>query len=154
MCANIYRRGNIGRMRGKGQRNNRAVSFPAMDTVSGEQKPTSFRIRRNLDTCTLIQKLQIKNACFDMKGDNLLHYRKQEVDHLAIVYAGVAMEKILCKPEMVHRVDQMAILPHGRICLFDKTECVLMTFQYLQLETCTCIFLYIGYVLFTCTLNK
>lgn len=101
-------------------------------TATGEQKPTSFCIRGNLDTGILCPQLQIKNACFDTKGNMLLHYRKDEDDQLVIVCAGTSTEEILCKPDMFHRVDQMSILPQGRICLFDKTECVLMTFQYLE----------------------
>lgn len=101
-------------------------------TVEGEQKPLSFRVRYNGDTGTLFPELQIKNACIDMKGNILLLYREAKIDHLVIIRAGASTEEILCKPEMLHEVDQMSILSNGRVCLFDKTEVRLMIFQYLQ----------------------
>ena len=92
----------------------------------------SFCIRSSLNTTTLVPQIELKNVCFDMRGNMLLHFRKDGDDQISVVCAGDSKEEILCKPEIFHKVDQMSILPQGRLCLFDKTECVLMTLQYLQ----------------------
>lgn len=75
---------------------------------------------------------ELKSACFDMRENVVLHFRKDGLDHLAVICPADGKEEVLCKPDMFHRVDQMALLPYGRICLFDQTEYVLMTLQYLQ----------------------
>lgn len=90
----------------------------------------SFCVQSSITSNTLAPVF--KTACYDTSGNVVLHFRKDGQDHLSLMLPSERKEEILCKPEMFHRVDQMAILPHGRICLFDKTECVLMTLQYLQ----------------------
>ena len=92
----------------------------------------SFSVVSSLNMSTLCPRTEFRNVCSDMRGNILLHFRKDEIDQLSIICAGESKGEILQKPEMFHKVDQMAILPEGRICLFDKTECVLMTLQYLQ----------------------
>ena len=90
----------------------------------------SFCVQSSITPNTLAPVF--KTVCYDTSGNIVLHFRKDGQDHLSLMLPGQRKEEILCKPEMFHKVDQMGILPHGRICLFDKTECVLMTLQYLQ----------------------
>ena len=90
----------------------------------------SFCVQSSITSNTLAPVF--KTVCYDTRGNIVLHFQKDGQDHLSLLLPGERKEEVLCKPEMFHKVDQMGILPHGRICLFDKTECVLMTLQYLQ----------------------
>lgn len=75
---------------------------------------------------------QFKEARFDRYGNVLMHFQTSS-SHDALYHVSVHTyrKEYLSKPEMMHKVDKLAVLPDGRICVFDKAECVLMTLKYL-----------------------
>lgn len=75
---------------------------------------------------------QFKEARFDRYGNVLMHFQTSS-SHDALYHVSVHTyrKEYLSKPEMLHKVDKLAVLPDGRICVFDKAECVLMTLKYL-----------------------
>lgn len=72
-----------------------------------------------------------KDACFDRFGNLLVHMQVGGKDYLLQVASREQRVEFLAKPDMLQKVDKVAVLPDGRLCLFDRTECVLMNLKYL-----------------------
>ncbi|XP_052817712.1 uncharacterized protein LOC128243803 [Mya arenaria] len=77
-------------------------------------------------------KSEFREARFDRAGNVLVHFQAVGAqDVLYKVTAANHRKENLSKPELLHKIDKLAILPDGRLCVFDKAECVLMTLKYL-----------------------
>lgn len=75
---------------------------------------------------------EFKEARFDRHGNIVVHFQaSSSQDVLYRISADSFRKEYLSKPEMLHKVDKLAILPDGRLCAFDKAQCVLMTLRYL-----------------------
>lgn len=75
---------------------------------------------------------EFREARFDRNGNALVHFQaSSHQDVLYRVSAGSHRKEYLSKPEMLHKIDKLALLPDGRLCAFDKGQCVLMTLRYL-----------------------
>lgn len=75
---------------------------------------------------------EFKEARFDRNRNVLMHFQtSSSQDALYQVGCKSFKKEYLSKPEMLHKVDKLAVLPDGRLCAFDKAECVLMTLKYL-----------------------
>ncbi|XP_045192848.2 uncharacterized protein LOC123549104 [Mercenaria mercenaria] len=75
---------------------------------------------------------EFKEARFDRNGNVLMHFQTSSFqDALYHVSVKSYRKEYLTKPDMLHKVDKLAVLPDGRLCIFDKAECVLMTLKYL-----------------------
>lgn len=74
---------------------------------------------------------EFKDACFDRNGNMLFHLNLATQDLLYMFTDGEYRKEYLSKPDMLHKIDRLTVLPDGRLCIFDKGECVLMTLRYL-----------------------
>lgn len=75
-------------------------------------------------------KCTFKEARFDRLGNVFMHFQANtSQDVLYKVSLKTHRKEYLAKPEMLHKVDKLAALPDGRLCMFDKAECVLMTLR-------------------------
>lgn len=75
---------------------------------------------------------EFREARFDRYGNVFVHFQESNsVDKLYQVTRKGHRKEELLKPEMLHKVDKLAVLSDGRLCVFDKGECVLMTLRYL-----------------------
>jgi hypothetical protein len=75
---------------------------------------------------------KFEEARFDRNGNVLIHFQTSSYqDALYHVSDKSYRKEYLNKPEMLHKVDNLAVLPDGRLCVFDKAECVLMTLKYI-----------------------
>ncbi|KAL4234167.1 hypothetical protein ACF0H5_005820 [Mactra antiquata] len=75
-------------------------------------------------------KCVFREARFDRLGNVFVHFQtNSSQDMLYKVSVGSFWKEYLAKPEMLHKVDKLAVLPDGRLCIFDKAECVLMTLR-------------------------
>ena len=72
-----------------------------------------------------------KDACVDRSGNFLFNLKAASQDFLYKVTHHDYRKEYLAKPDMIQKVDKLAVLPDGRICVFDKAECILMTLKYL-----------------------
>lgn len=74
---------------------------------------------------------EFKDACFDKTGNMLFHLNLATQDVLYMFTDKEYRKEYLSKPDMLHKIDRLTVLPDGRLCIFDKGECVLMTLRYL-----------------------
>ena len=74
---------------------------------------------------------EFKDACFDRNGNMLIHLNLATQDLLYMFTDKDYRKEYLSKPDMLHKIDRLTVLPDGRLCIFDKGECVLMTLRYL-----------------------
>lgn len=74
---------------------------------------------------------EFKDACFDRNGNMLFHLNLATQDVLYMFTDKEYRKEYLSKPDMLHKIDRLTVLPDGRLCIFDKGECVLMTLRYL-----------------------
>lgn len=75
---------------------------------------------------------EFREARFDRHGNVFVHFQENNSDdQLYQVTRTFHRKEQLRKPEMLHKVDKLAVLSDGRLCAFDKAECVLMTLRYL-----------------------
>lgn len=74
---------------------------------------------------------EFKDACFDRSGQMLFHLNLATQDILHMFTGKDYRKEYLSKPDMLHKIDRLTVLPDGRLCIFDKGECVLMTLRYL-----------------------
>lgn len=73
-----------------------------------------------------------REARFDRFGNVFVHFQENNsVDKLYQVTRKFFRKEQVKKPEMLHKIDKIAVLADGRLCVFDKAECVLMTLRYL-----------------------
>ena len=76
-------------------------------------------------------KCEFKDVCFDRNGNMLFHLNLLSEDLLYMFSGKDYRKEYLSKPDMMHKIDSLSVLPDGRLCIFDKAECVLMTLRYL-----------------------
>jgi len=75
---------------------------------------------------------EFREARFDRNGKALIHFQAAGTQDLVyLVCISSHQREVLAKPELLHKIDKLALLPDGRLCVFDKAECVLMTLKYL-----------------------
>lgn len=74
---------------------------------------------------------EFREIRFDRHRNLLVHLYVSTSDVIYQVIARDNRKECLSKPDMLHKVDKLAVLPDGRLCVFDKAECVLMTLRYL-----------------------
>ena len=96
-------------------------------SVTGERQKR-FNVYINSVSAPLCD---FKDACFDRNGNMLFHLNLATQDILYIFTDKEYRKEYLSKPDMLHKIDRLAVLPDGRLCIFDKGECVLMTLRYL-----------------------
>lgn len=103
------------------------------NTICEDIAETGERTTRFLFPVDFLSPLvcQFKEARFDRNGNILMHFQtSSSQDALYHVNVKTHRKEYLSKPEMLHRIDKLAVLPDGRICVFDKAVCVLMTLKY------------------------
>lgn len=99
------------------------------DVRENGKRETRFSFPSN---CLSPLTCEFKEARFDRNGNMLIHFQTSSFqDALYHVSVKSYRKEYLTKPEMLHKVDKLAVLPDGRLCVFDKAECVLMTLKYI-----------------------
>ena len=79
-----------------------------------------------------LRRCEFREARFDQTGNMFIHFQEENSgDKLYQVTRTYYRKEQVRKPEMMHKVDKLAVLSDGRLCVFDKAECVLMTLRYL-----------------------
>ncbi|KAH3824423.1 transcription intermediary factor 1-alpha-like [Dreissena polymorpha] len=95
---------------------------------------TAERVRRFTFSSESLSQMrcEFREARFDRFGNVLVHFQASGCqDVLYQVTRSANRKELLTKPELLHKIDKLAVLPDGRLCVFDKFECVLITLKYL-----------------------
>ena len=111
-----------------------AVLRDQEDTIICEEIGANGDRTKRFDFCVnsvAPSMCEFKDVCFDRNGNMLFHLNLLTEDLLYMFCGKDYRKEYLSKPDMMHKIDRLSVLPDGRLCIFDKGECVLMTLRYL-----------------------